>query len=1721
MNSLTWPLLFICLILLQLPSAIAQGPECGEFAAPGNSDCPINVCCSSFGYCGVTSEFCGNGCQKNSNGGGCGQPNRPKCSENTDAMTYDRRIGYYELFNIHKGCNVIEPESLIIEPFTHINLAFVNFGDDFKLEDEYGDIVDRVSFLKFTHPGLRVNIAVGGWTFSDAPTQHLWTQMARSYENRQTFINSVVKYLKDYHLDGIDIDWEYPSASDRGGEPQDAANFVTLLGELREAFDRENPGWEISATLPTSYWYLRGFDPAGMAKYVDYFNLMSYDLHGMWDQDITWTGPYLKGHTNITEIDLGLDLLWRNDVDPSKVVFGFAFYGRSFTMADPNCYQPNGKCEFSDGGIPGSCSDTSGILTYAEVASRNNSLDVHTFYDPETTVKYNVYKGTQWISYDDEQSFFDKKKFISSRCLSGWMIWAIDQDDGDFDALAGVIGEDLSVMQMEGGGLSGDAANALADAFAAYTGQNCFVTPRCTDGSSGEKNPDQVCPSGYMSVSTAHNPLQAGNKELHGDCSEGWYRHICCPEDAMPKNCEWNGAPERSEFGCDGKCGKNQFKLNQDTALDAEGEGQCFIGERYLCCDSAAMFSDCKWTDCQGPLLPYTPGECPADNDALTFRWDKPDGKPWCSDTYVSSVDGSVGSPLHDRFKSELCCPSDHSFSVSGCAWTNTITEADMKDDDWAEHITDLVCKPRPCSPGKVKVAGALDPPPAMGAGSKSEINCDGVTIPPGSDPEWSFCCDPPSRYDKNWPVDPKYLWEKYYNDPKKSDVVWEYSDEYQNNNMDSEPSTEEDGSDAYGFVMLDGPDGSIDNDFATSHTVVRRSREIPRVKRSVLTTNQTLMDTVFDHAEETFHVYCNYPAESHECERVFIDGAEDTIIRLPDHVGEGPFARIVSMKAAHDEYQLPDHHLEHRSLERNTNPVYEVKIDYNFHLIKLKRDDEPVNIRVDYTNLMGYWDEMTNSPAIRTKRGLGEEGLTEDEWRSRVQRAIVRHSNIEKRNENIHVKTPMEFTGSHLDKRWWGAFKAWLQKLTTVTKSSLGVIELGFSKTINLFWAQWGCPGQTFSANLRMDLEADLVMDATYAYYLSATFIPPGKPETFAYFGMNPTAYLGLHIEGNAQMQTTTDRKKIIDTLSYPGLAVKGIAAVGPTLDIYGEIRGKITLHGEATAGAQLFFGKAEVYWPQNDDAKDKYETLLGLQSDVQAPAPGSVEPVFEAGVALDAQLDIIVTPEAHVGIKIGGGKLVGGATLMDAQLTGYVIGDLSFQAHGDYDTTGNEFNYRFGVYLFYNLGYKATAQILNFIDWALAPRMAYDPRKTFKLYEKKGSIPMSSSAKSKREATIDGPLHQDLVEVGSLTNGSISTYLDSASGLSRRGDEMDIDGPNAPEFTQNLKCPPGTSGDVQLPEIRFNCDFLNDFIEQSKNGKMDAITGLCTPVLNIPDNKRQKLFTFSNDEARKDARYNAQCPAGTCKQVTTDLKTHQANKNLELQCDEFPWKSSEQGGDYLASDARTGTCVASYQNNWHGQCLRMIGDMESNWAKLEPERKDGDDRGDYWLSWRSGVWTKPGQHGPQGSQYEQRLKEYPEKQPMPDGVPTRSNDKISWVFKRDYEVSFIRQDPSTIDGSTWWGATSHKFKTKTNSGPSGMDAILCAINHFGQDSVYKLPVGYNGYCRRNNGSPIKGWSAGFNMGKCEVKFANPNSSNKRSIGTFAGWEVESVRMLDEDDYE
>lgn len=57
------------------------------------------------------------------------------------------------------------------------------------------------------------------------------------------------------------------------------------------------------------------------------------------------------------------------------------------------------------------------------------------------------------------------------------------------------------------------------------------------------------------------------------------------------------------------------------------------------------------------------------------------------------------------------------------------------------------------------------------------------------------------------------------------------------------------------------------------------------------------------------------------------------------------------------------------------------------------------------------------------------------------------------------------------------------------------------------------------------------------------------------------------------------------------------------------------------------------------------------------------------------------------------------------------------------------------------------------------------------------------------------------------------ISENITTGSGLGllpRADGDDDGLSPNTPDFTQQLSCPPGSSADVKLPELRFNCDLF-----------------------------------------------------------------------------------------------------------------------------------------------------------------------------------------------------------------------------------------------------------------------------------------------------------------------
>lgn len=87
-------------------------PECGVNAKVANTTCPLNVCCSEFGYCGLTSDFCAAGCQSN-----CNQPGPGSSNGNVQS----RIIGYYESWQDGRSCIGMNWQGIPVESLTHIN----------------------------------------------------------------------------------------------------------------------------------------------------------------------------------------------------------------------------------------------------------------------------------------------------------------------------------------------------------------------------------------------------------------------------------------------------------------------------------------------------------------------------------------------------------------------------------------------------------------------------------------------------------------------------------------------------------------------------------------------------------------------------------------------------------------------------------------------------------------------------------------------------------------------------------------------------------------------------------------------------------------------------------------------------------------------------------------------------------------------------------------------------------------------------------------------------------------------------------------------------------------------------------------------------------------------------------------------------------------------------------------------------------------------------------------------------------------------------------------------------------------------------------------------------------------------------------------------------------------------------------------------------------------
>lgn len=371
--------------------------------------------------------------------------------------------GYYTDWDQY--ARQFQASQIPVKKMNHIIYAFIGFDKDGKVSllDPNSDDkqLPAISMLRQQYPYLHASLSFGGWTLSGP-----FSAMAANPDALNKFVSNAVAAMKETGFDGIDIDWEYPTA------PQDAANYAKLLSSLRSALDAQG-------VKDKTKYYLSIAAPAGIDKIqtiqhndpkawgiiknsVDYVNLMTYDYHGAFDMPNTSdhmspmktdpSDPYAKDpnlkHYNVEDsvseyLALGFD--------KKQLIVGIPAYWRTEIVASANnngLYQtitgtPNGQ-------FPG---DTTGVYDYACVregdcfGGQKMPGGMQFYSDNVSQARYGFNPSLKiFATGDDEISTANKANYANQQGLGGMMIWAISGDVRNVDDKNSLIGTAWSVL---------------------------------------------------------------------------------------------------------------------------------------------------------------------------------------------------------------------------------------------------------------------------------------------------------------------------------------------------------------------------------------------------------------------------------------------------------------------------------------------------------------------------------------------------------------------------------------------------------------------------------------------------------------------------------------------------------------------------------------------------------------------------------------------------------------------------------------------------------------------------------------------------------------------------------------------------------------------------------------------------------------------------------------------------------------------------------------------------------------------------------------------------------------------------------------------------------------------------------------------------------------------------------------------------------------------------
>ena len=271
---------------------------------------------------------------------------------------------------------------------THINYAFGNVNKTYDgVTIQHPERLRQLVELKKDHK-IYIVLSIGGWTAGG------FSEMASTERRRKAFARDCKRIVKEYHLDGIDMDWEYPSCDEAGisASPDDIDNFTLLMRELRKTLGKD---YLLSCATIADARYV---DFKAIEPYVDLVNIMMYDVGNPPYHHAALYRSEMSGRVRAQE---AFQAHLNAGIPANKLVLGVPFYGRSVKG-------------FGD-------------TAYGALVKR---ADVTRMWDDVAKVPYLVNGDGEFVcTYEDAESLAWKCRFVKQTGMRGAMYWEYRCDD--------------------------------------------------------------------------------------------------------------------------------------------------------------------------------------------------------------------------------------------------------------------------------------------------------------------------------------------------------------------------------------------------------------------------------------------------------------------------------------------------------------------------------------------------------------------------------------------------------------------------------------------------------------------------------------------------------------------------------------------------------------------------------------------------------------------------------------------------------------------------------------------------------------------------------------------------------------------------------------------------------------------------------------------------------------------------------------------------------------------------------------------------------------------------------------------------------------------------------------------------------------------------------------------------------------------------------------------